>query len=1044
MFDASKRAQHHTSTCIPVTPRSVLPRNDAALSSSPTDITTLKSCIRAAPHHICSPAAFVEQTQSAASIYDSPRHEFKVEENGMHALVHDTPELRGAFLHYCHSNVRPLEMKLVTDGPFMTAQQFSEMAQDLALVEPEGPLPLIMLGITFATSKNDQDDGLSYTCFLDSLLEMAFECRRNVAEELQTLYIKRIKMKGGQLQKPEAAWKSQRVSRLCRGVGNNVTFNPHTEATLPRQQHTLDDFLDDRKESAKIENVKMPLNDRGYESFGNTAAYQMSQSQIQLSPQLPAAPSLLAADSISVKSPEYQTQHNLHHELSIPHYLVSHHGYHSESERFSLPSSKAGVKRLVGLMRARSSMRTSRFSWSGTQSCDGKPVMQAPLEMTSPFSSSWLSAPNMRRSSPGLQQHEAVSRLQQRIQFFAEAPISDTGYFKQNKCRVATAHPISSSTPSITGMYISEDRHCTASASGIMRGQTAVAGQNPKSEHGCILESSGHNQAWMPALSRRLQSEAGATRPLRPSTSMHARLHMSPMLSVLCAEDMSDDGEPALPTESAQHGNLIEATHGQGADGRFSDKVHLNTSRVLAGEVSHGEHVDARMHSLKSCNKATGSQRQRQRLRRPVTAHASPSPIQIASGQGYSGAQPSSVGNVQSFHARRGHPPDCLQQRIVPYDGGDVPYDGGDVPYDGGGVPYDGGGVPYDGGDWGLPPQLTEQDLIHPDFVDGLSVEPCCESQNCKDSVSAEHASYNDTKEDRSGLNGRSINIPHDSAEVDEQCVSREQVCDSRETAAILVVAKTAEVTKVKVAPRCVDKEKPGSFSKKRGMENRLSILNTAKTAAAEQVAAPKLLKRDQLKDAELGGTGETILNASKVADIKQVVAPPPKVADKVADIKQVVTPPLKVPVKVADIKQVVAPPPKVVDQVADIKQVVTPPHKSMEKVGQRKDLELRDSIKGVALLNVSHMAPIQDAAPKPPNNPVARRSCSASRHMCRDTTIEATAFGKKAWPAPLADMVPYSLVPSIRNKHEGQRVESVVDSRAQKLAPGSGPDWQF
>jgi hypothetical protein len=46
-------------------------------------------------------------------------------------------------------------------------------------------MPLLMLGITYATSKDDDDDGLSFACFLDMLLELAFECRQNVAGTLQ-------------------------------------------------------------------------------------------------------------------------------------------------------------------------------------------------------------------------------------------------------------------------------------------------------------------------------------------------------------------------------------------------------------------------------------------------------------------------------------------------------------------------------------------------------------------------------------------------------------------------------------------------------------------------------------------------------------------------------------------------------------------------------------------------------------------------------------------------------------------------------------------
>ena len=52
-------------------------------------------------------------------------------------------------------------------------------------VTSSGPLPLLLLGITYATVKDDDQDGLSYPHFLDALLEMAFECGRNVAADLQ-------------------------------------------------------------------------------------------------------------------------------------------------------------------------------------------------------------------------------------------------------------------------------------------------------------------------------------------------------------------------------------------------------------------------------------------------------------------------------------------------------------------------------------------------------------------------------------------------------------------------------------------------------------------------------------------------------------------------------------------------------------------------------------------------------------------------------------------------------------------------------------------
>lgn len=140
-------------------------------------------------------------------------HTFEIKDGKVHAQVHDTMDLRAAFLHYCSSSMRPSEMQLAVEGPFMSAHQFTAMARDLGLVEPEGtladssmwynrditagqpyglllithagPLPLLMLGITYATVKDDDQDGLSYPHFLDALLDMAFECGQSVAQNLE-------------------------------------------------------------------------------------------------------------------------------------------------------------------------------------------------------------------------------------------------------------------------------------------------------------------------------------------------------------------------------------------------------------------------------------------------------------------------------------------------------------------------------------------------------------------------------------------------------------------------------------------------------------------------------------------------------------------------------------------------------------------------------------------------------------------------------------------------------------------------------------------
>ncbi|GAX82877.1 hypothetical protein CEUSTIGMA_g10303.t1 [Chlamydomonas eustigma] len=128
-------------------------------------------------------AAEVRQKLGQGSQFQEQK--FEIKDNNVHAAVHDTADLRSAFLYYCSSNVRPNEMHLAVNGPCMTAQQFTDMVKDLNLAEPEGPMPMLMLGITYATSKDDDDEGLSYACFLDALLELAFECRQNVAGTLQ-------------------------------------------------------------------------------------------------------------------------------------------------------------------------------------------------------------------------------------------------------------------------------------------------------------------------------------------------------------------------------------------------------------------------------------------------------------------------------------------------------------------------------------------------------------------------------------------------------------------------------------------------------------------------------------------------------------------------------------------------------------------------------------------------------------------------------------------------------------------------------------------
>lgn len=63
-----------------------------------------------------------------------------------------------------------------------------------AIQSHTGPLPAITLGIMYAGLKADDDEGLPlggmpYTAFLDMVVELCFECRRNIADQLQALQV---------------------------------------------------------------------------------------------------------------------------------------------------------------------------------------------------------------------------------------------------------------------------------------------------------------------------------------------------------------------------------------------------------------------------------------------------------------------------------------------------------------------------------------------------------------------------------------------------------------------------------------------------------------------------------------------------------------------------------------------------------------------------------------------------------------------------------------------------------------------------------------
>ena len=82
---------------------------------------------------------------------EDKEHTFEVLAGGkVHAQVHDTVDLRAAFLHYCTSSMKPSEMRLAAEGPLMSAQQFTAMARDQGLVEPEGEAQCV---------------GQAYTCY---------------------------------------------------------------------------------------------------------------------------------------------------------------------------------------------------------------------------------------------------------------------------------------------------------------------------------------------------------------------------------------------------------------------------------------------------------------------------------------------------------------------------------------------------------------------------------------------------------------------------------------------------------------------------------------------------------------------------------------------------------------------------------------------------------------------------------------------------------------------------------------------------------------
>jgi hypothetical protein len=116
------------------------------------------------------------------------KHQYEIQADGSATVtVQDNLAMRKAFLFYCKSAIQARDMHRAPVLPQMAADMFVALCKDLKLVEPLGPLSMMILGITYASFKEDEDDGLSYPSFLDSLVELAFDAKRNVAALLQTM-----------------------------------------------------------------------------------------------------------------------------------------------------------------------------------------------------------------------------------------------------------------------------------------------------------------------------------------------------------------------------------------------------------------------------------------------------------------------------------------------------------------------------------------------------------------------------------------------------------------------------------------------------------------------------------------------------------------------------------------------------------------------------------------------------------------------------------------------------------------------------------------
>ncbi|KAG1653347.1 hypothetical protein FOA52_011978 [Chlamydomonas sp. UWO 241] len=163
-------------------------------------------------------------------------HSFVVSKDGQAQVrVFDNEVMRSAFLYYTNASMRPQDMhRMVShgEGPQLSSQQFAAMAKDMFLMEPEGPLPAITLGITYASLKADEHEGLPYSAFLDALVDFSFECGRNVADQLQTLQQARMNAAAPRRHRP-AALATRPSTSLSRAVSESGALPPQLPTPPP-------------------------------------------------------------------------------------------------------------------------------------------------------------------------------------------------------------------------------------------------------------------------------------------------------------------------------------------------------------------------------------------------------------------------------------------------------------------------------------------------------------------------------------------------------------------------------------------------------------------------------------------------------------------------------------------------------------------------------------------------------------------------------------------------------------------------------------------